>query len=100
LKFFGPSGGLRELFLKRDQEWGPPSFGIWGGPRAGRGGFYRRRERGEGRGEQLVELVRRESIRGGRDLPALEFVSKARPIALLPARSWFVVMGGRGTQGD
>ena len=66
----------------------------------GRGGLYWRREGGEGRGEPLVELIRRGSIRGGRDLPVFEFVSKARPVDLLPARSWFVVMGGRGMRGD
>jgi len=100
LKFFGLLGGLRELLPKGGQERGPPSFGPWGGARAGRGGLYRHRQRGEGRGEPLVELIGRGSIRGGRDLPVFEFVSEARPVNLLPARSWFLVVGGGGTQGD
>jgi len=96
LKFFRLSGGFCELFLKGGQEPGPPSFGPWGGARAGRSNLYRRRERGEGRGEPLIELVGGGCIRGGRDLPAFEFVSKAGPVDLLPALSWFVVVGGKG----
>jgi len=61
LKFFGPLGGLRELFPKGGQEAGPPALGHWGGARAGRSGFYRRRDRGEYRGEPLVELIGRGS---------------------------------------
>jgi len=87
LKFFGPSSGFRKLFPKGGQERGPPSFGPWGGAGAGRGGFQRRRERGEGRGEPLVELIARGSSWGGRDLRGFEFVSKGRPVELLPG--WF-----------
>ena len=100
LKFFGPSDGLCALFPKGGQERVPPSFGPWGGARAGCGGLYRRCDRGEGRGEPLIKLIGRGSIKGGKDLLVFEFVSKARPADLLPASSWFVVMGGRGTQGD
>jgi len=39
LKFFGPSGGFCELFLKRGKERGPPGCGPWGGAGAGPGGL-------------------------------------------------------------
>jgi len=97
LEFLGFSGGLREFFPKAGKERGPPSLGPWGGARARRGCLYRLRERGEGRGEPLVKLIGGGSIRGGRDLPFFELVGKAGPVDLLPAWSWFVVVGGRGT---
>jgi len=65
LTFFALSGGFRELFPKGCQEWGPPRFGPWRVAGDGRPGFYRRRERGEGQGAALVQLVGRGSIRGG-----------------------------------
>jgi len=96
-KFFGFAGSFRELFPKRGEEWGSPSFEAWGWARAGSGGFYCCCKRGEGRGEQLVGLVGGWSVRGRRDLPVLEFISKAWPGDLLPGWSGFVTINKRGT---
>jgi len=100
LQFFGPSGSFRKLFPKGGQERGPPSFGPWGWVGAGRDNFWSCRERQVGRGEPFVELFGGGSSWGGRDLPGFEFVSKARPVDLLPAWFWLIVVGGGGALGD
>jgi len=96
LEFLGPADGFRELFAERGQEWGPPSFGPWGGGRVRCGGLYCFCECGEGSGEPLVKLVGGGSVRGKRDLPVFEFIGKAWPIDILPGWSGLVAIGVRG----
>ena len=65
-EFVGSAGAFWEFLPEGGQEWGPPSFRLWGGASVACAGFDRCCQCGKGGGEPLVKLVGRGSIGGAR----------------------------------